>query len=37
MTENVLISLNDFKLPSDFSWRVKFMDAVGDQRLLGGP
>ena len=36
MTENVLISLNDFKLPSDFSWRVKFMDAVGDHlRRLG--
>lgn len=30
MNENVLIALNDFKLPADFSWRVKFMDIVDD-------
>ena len=30
MNENVLIALNDFKLPADFSWRVKFMEIVDD-------
>lgn len=36
MTENTLIALNEFKLPSDFAWRVKFMDAVDEHlRRLG--
>lgn len=36
MTTNTLIALNEFKLPSDFSWRIKFMDAVDEHlRRLG--
>ena len=36
MNANTLIALNEFKLPSDFSWRVKFMDAVDEHlRRLG--
>lgn len=30
MTDNVLVSLNGFTLPSDLPWRVRFIDLVED-------